>query len=178
MSGCAECDGFFFKDKRVAVVGGGDWAMQEALHLTRYASEVVLVHRRGRFRAVEALLRRVRENPKISILTNAEVEEVLGEHSVEGIVVRETRVYARRTIEVAGMFVAVGSEPHFGPFAGLLDTDESGYVVLKERTMTSVPGVFAAGEVADGRYRQTATAVGDGLRAAMDAKAWLEEGGQ
>lgn len=174
VSVCATCDGFFFKDRRVAVVGGGDWALQEALFLTRYASEVVLVHRRGRFRAVEALLRRVRDNPRITILTSAEVVEVLGEHSLEGVVVKGTRVHARRTLDVEGLFVAIGSEPHLGLFAGLLDTDEDGYVILKERTMTSVPGVFAAEEVADRRYRQTATAVGDGIRAAIDARAWLE----
>ncbi len=177
VSGCAACDGFFFRDKRVAVVGGGDTAMQEALFLARYAREVVVVHRRDRFRASGTLLRQARAEPKISFLAETVVEEVLGDHSVEGVCITDTRSGGERILDVAGLFVAAGYEPHLGPFAGLLETDGRGYVVLKQRTMTSVPGVFAAGEVADGRYRQTATAVGDGGRAAIDAERWIEKQG-
>ena len=174
VSGCATCDAFFFRGKRVAVVGGGDRAMEDALVLTRYAREVVVVHRRDGFRASGTLLRRAQREPKISFLTDAVVEEVLGGHSVEGVRVKDARTGRRRVLEVDGVFAAIGAEPHFGPFTGLLATDGDGYVVLKEGTMTSAPGVFAAGEVADGRYQQTATAVGDGCRAAVDAQRWIE----
>ncbi len=146
--------------------------MREALVLTGYAREVVVVHRSGRFWASGTLLGRAQEEPKISFLADAVVEEVLGERSVEGLRVRDTRTGGERVFAADGLFVAVGYEPHLGPFAGLLETDGGGYVVLKQRTMTSVPGVFAAGEVADGRYRQLGTAVGDGCRAAQK---WIEE---
>ena len=175
VSGYATLDGFFFRDKKVAVVGGGDRAMEEALVLTRYAREVVVVHRRGRFRASGTLLGRARVEPKISFLAETVVEEVLGHHSVEGVRVRDVGTGGVRVLDVDGLFVAVGYEPHLGPFAGLLETDGNGYVVLKRHTMASVPGVFAAGEVADGRYRKTVTAVGDGCRAAMDAERWLAD---
>lgn len=174
VSGCATLDGFFFRDKKVAVVGGGDTAMQEALVLARYAREVVVVHRSDRFRVSGTLLGRAREESKISFLTDTVVEEVLGGYSVEGVRVRDARSGGRRVLAVEGLFVAAGYEPHLGPFTGLLETDGRGHVVLKERTMTSVPGVFAAGEVADGRYRQTATTVGGGCRAAMNAERWIE----
>ncbi len=177
VSGCATCDGFFFREKRVAVVGGGDRAMEEALVLTRFAREVVVVHRSGRFRASGTLLGRARGEPKISFLADTTVEEVMGDHSVEGVRIRGTRTGKVCVLDVDGLFVAVGYEPHLGPFAGLLETDGNGYVVLKEGTMTGVPGVFAAGEVAEGRYRQTATAVGDGCRAAIDAERWIERQG-
>ena len=176
VSGCATCDAFFFRDKRVAVVGGGDRAMEDALFLAWYAREVVVIHRRDGFRASGTLLGRARGEPKISFLTDAVVEEVLGGHSVEGVRVKDARSGEVRVLEVDGLFAAIGAEPHLGPFAGLLETDGGGYVTLKEGTMTSVPGVFAAGEVADGRYRQTATVVGDGCRAAMDAEKGLARG--
>ncbi|MDP9486573.1 MAG: FAD-dependent oxidoreductase [Actinomycetota bacterium] len=127
VSGCATCDGFFFRDKRVAVVGGGDTAMREALVLTRFAREVVVVHRRDRFRASGTLLGRARAEPKISFLAGTVVEEVLGERSVEGVRVRDTRTGGMRVLPVDGFFVAVGYEPHLGPFAGLLETDRGGY---------------------------------------------------
>ena len=175
VSGCAVCDAFFFREKKVAVVGGGDTAMQKALILTRYAREVVVVHRRNGFRASGTLLRRARGEPRISFLAETVVEEILGDHSVEGVRVKDTRTGGGRVLDVDGLFIAIGYEPHLGPFAGLLETDGDGYVVPKENTMTSVPGVFAAGEVADGRYKQAATAVGDGCRAVTDAQNWLEE---
>ncbi len=171
---CATCDAFFFRGKRVAVVGGGDRAMEEALFLARFAREVVVVHRLDRFRASGTLLGRARAELKISFLADTVVEEILGEHSVEGVRVRDARSGRERVLDVDGLFVAIGYEPHLGPFAGLLETDGGGYAVLKEGTMTSVPGVFAAGEVADARYRQTATTVGDGCRAALDAQRWIE----
>ena len=174
VSGCATCDGFFFRGKRVAVVGGGDRAMEEALVLTRYAREVVVVHRRNRFRASGTLLGRARGEPRISFLKDTVVEEVLGHHSVEGVRVRDVGTGGVRVLDVDGLFVAVGYEPHLGPFAGLLETDGNGYVVLKRHTMASVPGVFAAGGVADGHYRQVATSVGVGCQAAVDAQRWLE----
>ncbi len=178
VSGCATCDGFFFRDKTVTVVGGGDAAMREALVLAEFAREVVVVHRRDGFRASGTLLGRARGEPRISFLTEMVVEEVLDGHSVEGVRVRDARSSKGRVLEVEGLFVAVGYEPHLGPFAGLLETDGRGYVVLKQRTTTSIPGVFMAGEVADARYRQTATAVGDGCRAAMDAEGWLKARGR
>lgn len=159
-------------------MGGGDTAMQETLVLTRYAREVVVAHRSGRFRASGTLLGRARGEPKISFLAEMVVEEILGDHSVEGVRVRDARTGGRHVLDVDGLFVAIGYEPHLGPFAGLLETDRRGYVVLKQRTMTSVPGVFAAGEVADGHYRQTATTVGDGCRAAVDAQGWIEGQGE
>ncbi len=177
VSYCAIMDALLFRGKRVAVVGGGENALEEALRLARFASEVIVVHRRSRFRAPGWPLGRARAEPTIRFLTNAVVEEVLGEGSVEGVAVRGTRVDARRVLEVEGLFVAIGYDPYLGPFSGLLETDADGYVVRGERTMTGVPGVFAAGEVADGRYRQTATAVGDGARAALDAREWLEARG-
>ncbi len=170
VSGCATCDGFFFRDRKVVVVGGGDRAMQESLFLTRYAREVVLVHRRAHFRASGTLLGRARAEPKISFLTDTVVEEVLGDFSVEGLRTRDVETDEEDVLVVDGLFAAIGYDPHLGPFEGLLETNKDGYVVFKQRTMTSVPGVFAAGEVADGRYRQTATAVGEGCKAAMDVE--------
>ena len=152
------------------MVGGGDRALQEALVLTRFAREVVVVHRSEKFRASGTLLGWAQEEPKISFLADTVVEEVLGDHSVEGVRVRYAKTGQGRILDIDGLFVAVGYEPHLGPFAGLLETDGGGYVVLKKHTMTSVPGVFAAGEAADGRYRQTATAVGDGSRAAIEPR--------
>ncbi len=175
VSECATCDGFFFREKRVAVAGGGDTAMQEALFLTRYAREVVIIHRRAHFRASGTLLGRARGEPKISFLADTVIEEILGGHSVEGVRVRDARTGREHVLGVQGVFVAVGYDPYLGPFEGLLETNKDGYVVRKEGTMTSMPGVFAAGEVADGRYRQVSTAVGEGCKAAIDAQRWLEE---
>jgi thioredoxin reductase (NADPH) len=178
VSGCATCDGFFFKDKRVAVVGGGDTAMEEALFLTKFAGEVLLIHRRDEFRASKIMLERARNNPKISFLTDTVVEDILGEEGVEGIRVKNTKTGDERDLEVDGYFAAIGHAPATGLFKGQVEMDEGGYVIQKEHTMTSVPGVFAAGDVSDKRYRQAVTAAGDGCRAAIDAERWLEEQGE
>ncbi len=178
VSGCATCDGFFFKDKRVAVAGGGDTAMEEASFLSKYASEVVLIHRRDTFRASKIMLDRARKNPKITFLTDTVVEEILGENSVEGIRVKNVKTGEEEILEMEGFFTAIGHEPATKLFADKLDMDEGGYIVQKEHTMTSVPGVFAAGDVSDKRYRQAVTAAGDGCMAAIDAERWLEEQGE
>ena len=178
VSGCATCDAFFYRGKKVAVVGGGDTAMEEAGVLAKFADEVVLIHRRDEFRASKIMLQRAENNPKITILTNTVVEEILGEDSVEGVHVRNTRTGEEQTIEVSGFFTAIGHAPATSLFEGQVEIDGSGYILQKENTMTSVPGVFAAGDVSDTRYRQAVTAAGDGCRAAIDSERWLEEQGE
>jgi thioredoxin reductase (NADPH) len=178
VSGCATCDGFFFKEKKVAVVGGGDTAMEEALFLTKYAGEVIIIHRRDQFRASKIMLDRARRNPRITFLTDTVVEDVLGEDSVEGIRVRNVKTDEERDLAVDGFFAAIGHAPATALFEGQVEMDEGGYVFQREHTMTSVPGVFAAGDVSDKRYRQAVTAAGDGCRAAIDAERWLEEQGE
>jgi len=178
VSGCATCDGFFFKEKKVAVVGGGDTAMEEALFLTKYAGEVIILHRRDQFRASKIMLDRARRNPRITFLTDTVVEDVLGEDSVEGIRVRNVKTDEERDLAVDGFFAAIGHAPATALFEGQVEMDEGGYVFQREHTMTSVPGVFAAGDVSDKRYRQAVTAAGDGCRAAIDAERWLEEQGE
>ncbi len=178
VSGCATCDGFFFKDKKVAVVGGGDTAMEEALVLSKYAGEVVLIHRRDQFRASKIMLERARNNPKITFVTDTVVEDVLGETSVEGVRTKNVKTGDVEDLVVDGFFAAIGHEPATSLFKGLMDMDAEGYVIQREHTMTSVPGVFAAGDVSDKRYRQAVTAAGDGCRAAIDAERWLDEQGE
>ncbi len=178
VSGCATCDAFFFKGKRVAVVGGGDTAMEEAGVLAKFADEVLLIHRRDEFRASKIMLERARKNPKITFITDTTVEEILGESSVEGLRIKNTKTGEEQTVEVGGFFAAIGHAPATSLFEGQLEIDEGGYVLQKEHTMTSVPGVFAAGDVSDKRYRQAVTAAADGCRAAIDAERWLEEQGE
>ena len=178
VSGCATCDGFFFKDKRVAVVGGGDTAMEEAIFLTKYAAEVFIIHRRDQFRASKIMLERAKKNPKITFLTETVVQDVLGEESVEGIRIKNLRTGEERDLEVDGFFAAIGHAPATGIFEDQVEKDEGGYILQRKNTMTSVPGVFAAGDVSDKRYRQAVTAAGDGCRAAIDAERWLEEQGE
>ncbi|MDP8901969.1 MAG: FAD-dependent oxidoreductase, partial [Actinomycetota bacterium] len=175
VSGCATCDAFFFRGKKVAVVGGGDTAMEEAGVLAKFADEVFLIHRRDEFRASKIMLDRARKNEKITFLTDTTVEEILGETTVEGVRLKNAKTGEERTLPVDGFFAAIGHTPATGLFAGQLEMDESGYVLQKEHTMTSVPGVFAAGDVSDTRYRQAITAAADGCRAAIDAERWLEE---
>jgi thioredoxin reductase (NADPH) len=178
VSGCATCDAFFFRGKRVAVVGGGDTAMEEANVLAKFADEVLLIHRRDEFRASKIMLERARKNPKITFVTDTVVEEILGENSVEGLRIKNTRTGKEETVEVDGFFAAIGHAPATGLFEGQVEMDDGGYVLQKEHTMTSVPGVFAAGDVSDTRYRQAVTAAADGCRTAIDAERWLEEQGE
>ena len=178
VSGCATCDAFFFKDKKVAVVGGGDTAMEEATFLSKFASEVILIHRRAQFRASKIMLDRARNNPKITFLTDTVVQDILGDKGVEGIRVKNVTTGEEREIELDGFFAAIGHAPATDLFKDQVEMDEAGYVLQKEHTMTSVPGVFAAGDVSDKRYRQAVTAAGDGCRAAIDAERWLEEQGE
>src|SRR5919107_326852 len=178
VSGCATCDAFFYRGKKVAVVGGGDTAMEEAGVLAKFAEGVFLIHRRDEFRASKIMLERARNNPKIRFITDTVVEEILGKDAVDGVRVRNTKTGEERTIEVSGFFTAIGHTPATSLFEGQLEMKEGGYVIQTENTMTSVPGVFAAGDVSDTRYRQAVTAAGDGCRAAIDSERWLEEQGE
>jgi thioredoxin reductase (NADPH) len=178
VTACATCDGFFFKNKNVAVIGGGDTAMEEATFLTRYVNHVTLIHRRDTFRASKIMQDRAQKNPKISFLMDAEVTEILGEDAVTGIKVSDVRTGEERTLEVQGVFLAIGHQPNTGLFKGVIEMDKAGYIVPVEHTMTNIPGVFAAGDVTDHRYRQAVTAAGDGCRAAIDLERWLESQGE
>lgn len=175
VSTCATCDGFFFKNKIVAVLGGGDSAMEEANFLTGFASKVYLIHRREGFRASEIMLNRTKKNQKIEILTNKTVDEVLGESHVTGLRLTDAKTGEKSELKLDGMFLAIGHTPVTDLFKGQIELNKEGFVVQKEHTMTSVAGVFAAGDVADHRYRQAITSAGSGCMAAMDAKKWLEE---
>ena len=175
VSACATCDGFFFKGKALAVVGGGDTAMEEALFLTNFASHVTVVHRREGLRASPIMQERARAHPKISFLLDSEVVEVLGGGSVEGVRVRHVRTGATHDLAVGGLFVAIGHVPSTEVFRGVLDLDPEGYLRVHDHTRTSVDGVFAAGDVHDRHYRQAVTAAGSGCMAAIDAERWLAE---
>jgi thioredoxin reductase (NADPH) len=177
VSGCATCDGFFFRGKPLAVVGGGDTAMEEALFLTRFATNVTLLHRSDQFRASKIMLERARANPKITMRPHTVVADIAGDEKVEGAVIRDVRSDAEETLPVDGIFIAIGHQPNTSIFKGVLEMDAVGYLRTTEHTMTNVPGVFAAGDVVDHRYRQAVTAAGDGCRAAIDAARWLEEQG-
>jgi len=176
VSSCATCDGAFFKGARLVVVGGGDSAMEEANFLTRFASEVTLVHRRDSFRASKIMQDRVRNNPKIKIVYDTGVEEVLGDNGVEGARVRNLKTGVTSVIPCEGFFVAIGHEPNTTFLKGQVELDDKGYIILKKRpyTYTSVPGVFAAGDVQDTIYRQAVTAAASGCQAAIDAEKYLE----
>lgn len=178
VSGCATCDGFFFKDRKVAVIGGGDTAMEEALFLTKFASEVNIIHRRGEFRASKIMLDRAKNNEKTNFITNTTVLDILGEDAVTGARLENVETGEVRDIELGGFFTAIGHEPATKLFSGQVEMDGGGYILQKDHTMTSVPGVFAAGDVSDTRYRQAVTAAGDGCMAAIDAERWLEDRGE
>lgn len=175
VSSCATCDGFFFKDKKVAVVGGGDSAMEDAIFLTRFATKVWVIHRRDQLRASPIMQHRAFDNPKIEFVWNTVVEDVLGDQKVEGIKLLNRRTGEVSSLEIDGLFMAIGHEPNTKIFQGQLALDQKGYIVTKKNTMTNVAGVFAAGDVVDHRYRQAITAAGMGCMAALDAQHWLEE---
>jgi len=175
VSACATCDGFFFRGKDVAVVGGGDTAMEEAIFLTRYATHVTVIHRRDSLRASKIMQDRALKNPKISFLWNTEVTEVLGSESVSGLQLHQRVSGEQSVLPVEGLFLAIGHKPNTELFKNLVTTDQAGYIVPVTFTMTNIPGVFAAGDVTDHRYRQAVTAAGDGCRAAIDVERWLEE---
>jgi thioredoxin reductase (NADPH) len=176
VSTCATCDGFFFRGKPIAVVGGGDSAMEEASFLTRYASKVYLIHRRSEFRASKIMIDRVRANEKIEIITPAIVEEILGHGNgaVDGIRLRHPDTNEIREIKLDGVFVAIGHNPNTTAFKGKMETDANGYLIASSGSKTTISGVFVAGDVQDHRYRQAVTAAGSGCMAALDAEKFLE----
>jgi len=182
VSSCATCDGFFFRGKEIAVVGGGDSAMEEALFLTRFATKVTLLHRREQFRASKIMLERAIAHPNIELRTNAIVEEVLGvdEHEVKGVKLRDTATGVTDTLPISGLFLGIGHEPNAKFFAGQMDLDHDGYIKTTTNVFTThkgeiIPGVFACGDVQDRRYRQAITAAGSGCMAALEVEKYLEE---
>ncbi|HEX7268098.1 MAG TPA: thioredoxin-disulfide reductase, partial [Streptosporangiaceae bacterium] len=174
VSWCATCDGFFFRDKDIAVIGGGDSAMEEATFLTRFARSVTVVHRRDALRASKIMQERAFANPKISFRWNSEVAGVMGDDKVSGLRLRDTVTGEESTLEVSGLFVAIGHEPRSELFVGQLATDAGGYLLVEQpSTRTVIPGVFACGDVVDHTYRQAVTAAGTGCAAALDAERYL-----
>ena len=174
VSSCATCDGFFFRDKELVVVGGGDSAMEEATFLTKFASKVTIVHRRDEFRASKIMANRALSNPKIEVVWDSVVEEVHGDTAVTGVTLRNVETGEVTEYPTDGMFVAIGHDPNTELFRGQIDLDDNGYIVVDGFTKTSVEGVFAAGDVVDHVYRQAITAAGNGCQAAIDAERWLE----
>lgn len=180
VSACATCDGFFFRNQKVLVVGGGDTALEEANYLTHHASEVTVIHRRDEFRASKVMIERTQKNPKVKFLLNKVVEEVLGtddngRKSMTGVRLKDTKTGELSDLAADGLFIAIGHQPNTSLFTGVLDLDANGYILPKPgSTYTNIEGVFAAGDVADSKYRQAVTAAGSGCMAAIDAERWLE----
>ena len=176
VSACATCDGFFFRDRELVVVGGGDTAMEEATFLTKFASKVTIVHRRDAFRASKVMQDRVFAHPKIEVLWDTVVEEIVGDQAVTGVVVRHVKTDETTALSTDGVFMAIGHDPATTLFGDQLETDEDGYLVVREpSTETNIQGVFAAGDVTDHTYRQAVTAAGQGCKAAIDAERLLGE---
>ena len=173
VSACATCDGFFFKEKQILVVGGGDSAMEEATFLTKFAAQVTIVHRRDEFRASKIMIDRALSNDKIDVIWDSVVEEITGEDHVTGARLRNVKSDEIQELETDGVFVAIGHTPNTDLVAGQVDLDDKGYIRVVDGTATSVPGVFAAGDVVDFVYRQAITAAGTGCAAALDAERWL-----
>ena len=175
VSACATCDGFFFREKEIAVVGGGDSAMEEALFLTKFASKVSIIHRRDEFRASKIMVRRALDHPKIEVIWDTVVEEIVGDGAVSSLKLHNVKTDERSDLAVEGVFVAIGHTPNTSVFKGQIDLDDAGYIVTEPgTTRTSVEGVFAGGDVVDKVYRQAITAAGMGCQAAIDAERWLE----
>ena len=176
VSACATCDGFFFKEKEVAVIGGGDSAMEEALFLTKFAKKVYVIHRRDQFRASQIMQDRVLNHEKIEVVWNSTVEKINGEGAVSSILIKDTVDSSEKELNLDGVFVAIGHDPNVGFLDGFIELDDKGYIKtgFTTETSASVPGVFAAGDVADSIYRQAITAAGTGCQAAIDAERWLE----
>lgn len=176
VSWCATCDGFFFREKSIAVVGGGDSAMEEASFLTRFADKVYLIHRRDSFRASKTMVDRVLENPKIEVVYNSAVAEIKGAEKVEGLVLENTVDGSKSDLEVSGLFIAIGSDPRVGLVQGKLELSDDHFIKVEGRSSkTSIPGVFACGDVIDPTYRQAITAAGSGCVAALDAEHYLND---
>ncbi len=174
VSWCATCDGFFFREQVIAVIGGGDSAVEEATFLTRFASKVYLIHRRDSLRASKIMAERAHNDPKIEFIWNSEVVSVNGEDKVSGLTLKNTQTGSESELEVTGMFVAIGHDPRSELVKGVIDTDKEGYVqVVGRTTATNIPGVFACGDLVDNRYRQAITAAGSGCQAALDAEKFL-----
>jgi len=175
ISACATCDGFFFKEKDVVVIGGGDTALEEALFLTKFAHSVLIIHYRETLRASKIMQQRAQGHPKIGFIWNTQVEDIVGEEHVTGIVVKNIETQEVRSLPTQGIFIAIGHHPNTSIFKGIIEMDDHGYILRSSHTMTNVSGIFAAGDVVDHRYRQAITAAGDGCRAALDAEKWLED---
>jgi thioredoxin reductase (NADPH) len=175
VSSCATCDGYFFRGKRVVVVGGGDTALEEALFLTKYATEVIIIHRRDELRASKIMQKRALSNEKITFVWNSVIEEILGKTGTEGVRLKNVKTGEQSIVSCDGVFVAIGFEPNTRIFGGQVQLDDKGYIITRDGTRTSTEGVFVAGDVHDFKYRQAVTAAGEGCRAALDALAYLEE---